>query len=192
MRLCIFLLAFLSFIPEVLVHAADTPEVVELKSKNEQLAAKLEAANAKLEAATLKIEKLQKEIDELKGKPKAAAKEKEGDLFQEGTTWSGSRNYTQNGPSKDFQDLKLIVLTREGNKFTGEIHFESIDKKQQQLSISGTAPQTGKGSVTFKTEQKGVFQQTFKGVLAGGQISFTFSGTGVTGDAVKGTGNLKQ
>ena len=121
-----------------------------------------------------------------------AEKEAVDDLFQEGSSWSGSRNYTQNGPNGGFQDWKLVILTRDGDKFTGEIHFTSNDNKAQALAVKGIAPPKDKGKVVFKTEQLGVFQQSFKGVLAGGQISLTFSGTGVEGTRVTGTGTLTQ
>ena len=182
MRKFIILVAFFVCVPSAFVFSDDSAEVAALKKENELL-------NAKLEAANLKIEKLQKQLDELKASEKKLPKEKDEDLFQPGTAWSGTRNYQ---PSNEFQDLKLVVLTRDGSKFTGEIHFKSIDNKQQQLAISGKAPQTSKGPVNFKTEQKGIFQQQFTGTLAGGQISFTFKGTAVNGDKVQGTGNLKQ
>jgi len=182
MRNFLVLVAFVVCVPATFVFADDSADVAALKKENELL-------TAKLEAALLKIEKLQKELDELKSSEKKLPKEKEEDLFQAGTSWAGTRNYM---PSNEFQDLKLVVLTRDGNKFTGEIHFKSIDNKQQQLAITGTATQTAKGAVKFKTDQKGIFQQTFTGVLAGGQISFTFTGTAVNGTKVQGTGNLKQ
>ena len=181
MQKFIFLVALFVCVPSTFVFSDDSADVAALKKENELLTAKLEAAN-------LKIEKLQKQLDELKSNEKKPPKEKDEDLFQPGTAWSGTRNYQ---PSNEFQDLKLVVLTRDGSKFTGEIHFKSIDNKQQQLAISGKAPQTSKGPVNFKTEQKGIFQQQFTGTLAGGQISFTFKGTAVNGDKVQGTGNLK-
>jgi hypothetical protein len=177
MQKFMILIAFFVCVPSTLVFSDDSADVAALKKENELL-------NAKLEAANLKIEKLQKQLDELKSNEKKPPKEKDEDLIQPGTSWSGTRNYQ---PSNEFQDLKLVVLTRDGSKFTGEIHFKSIDNKQQQLAISGNATQTSKGPVNFKTEQKGIFQQQFTGTLAGGQISFTFNG-----DKVQGTGNLKQ
>ena len=126
MRNFLVLVAFVVCVPATFVLADDSADVAALKKENELL-------TAKLEAALLKIEKLQKELDELKSSEKKLPKEKEEDLFQAGTSWAGTRNYM---PSNEFQDLKLVVLTRDGNKFTGEIHFKSIDNKQQQLAIT--------------------------------------------------------
>ena len=185
MKIYILMLATcLCFSPHFVI-ADDSAEVAELQKQNELL-------TAKLEAAQLKIEKLEQQVKDLKTGEKKTAKEAVDDLFEEGSSWSGTRNYTQNGPNGGFQDWKLVILTRDGDKFTGEIHFTSNDNKAQALAVKGIAPPKDKGKVVFKTEQLGVFQQSFKGVLAGGQISLTFSGTGVEGTRVTGTGTLTQ
>ena len=185
MRKSIAMFLFLAMLQAPHAFAQDEAYVATLKRENELLQAKLEAAN-------LKIEKLEKQLAVLQGRNQAGAEKDEDDLFAIGTTWSGSRNYTQNGPSRDFQDWQLVIVTRDAKKFTGKIHFESIDGIQQTLDVSGYAPVTGKGPVTFRTQQKGIFQQSFKGVLIGGQISLSFTGTGNRGKAVKGTGTLKK
>ena len=185
MRAIIAMFLLVGMLQTPMAFCQDDSDVATLKQENELLQAKLEAAN-------LKIEKLEKQLAELKSRDRDDAVEDEEDPFAIGTAWSGSRNYTQNGPSQDFQDWQLKIITREGKKFTGEIHFKSNDDTQQTLEVSGSAPNTGKGPVLFKTQQKGIFQQSFKGVLAGSQISLTFTGTGVKGNAVKGTGTLKK
>lgn len=160
-------------------------DVAALQQQNELLAAKLEAAN-------LKIEKLERQLAELKAEKKTDSVVGAEDQFAVGATWTGTRNYTQNGPSNDFQDWKLVVTERNGKSFKGEIHFRSIDNKNQVLAVSGTVPGGESGRVIFQTDQKGVFQQKFSGNLKGGQISIQFEGTGVKGGRVTGTGNLKQ
>ena len=160
-------------------------DVAELKQENELLRAKLEVAN-------LKIENLERQLAELNSRQRDFTAEDEEDLFTVGSSWSGSRNYTHTGPSRNFQDWQLKILSREGNQFTGSIHFNSMSGTRQTILVSGNAPVSDKGAVSFKTINKGIFQQSFKGVLAGGQISLSFTGTGERGFPVKGTGTLKQ
>lgn len=115
------------------------------------------------------------------------------DLFSEGAVWTGSRFYNHKGADKTkAQEWKLRIQVRKGSKFEGQIEFISIDGKQQTLAVEGTAPRSDKGKVEFKTSHKGVLQQSFKGALSEGRISVTFSGTGVGGDPVSGTGYLTQ
>lgn len=159
-------------------------ELSRLKQENQRL-------EAKLQAAELKIQRLEKELAELKSN-EADSSEAPNDLFATGTTLTGKRNYTQSGSSSDFQDWKLVIKDRKGNKFEGEISFIGVDGENQTIPVSGTAPAKGRGKVMFQTNQKGLLRQKFTGDLSGGRINLVFSGTGLRGNRVEGTGYLKQ
>jgi cell division protein FtsB len=160
-------------------------ELSRLKQENQRL-------EAKLQVAELKIQRLEKQIAELKAKKDDDASENTNDLFAAGTTWTGTRNYNQNGASKGFQDWKLVITERKGKRFEGDILFQSIDGQNQSLQVQGTAPTGASGDIEFKTKSKGLLQQKFSGKLADGQIGLLFSGTGLRGNSVSGTGTLKQ
>lgn len=169
---------------------ADTSnDVVRLKERIELLEAKLRAVELERDSLQDRVDKLEAKDTSNNGRPT----DNQPDPFELGSVWHGSRFYTQPGADpKKAQEWKLVVTEREAKKFKGAIHFQSIDNLNQVLPVSGTAPALGTGKVFFKTDQKGIFQQTFTGVLKGGQISLEFQGTGVTGGKVTGTGNLKQ
>lgn len=160
-------------------------ELSRLKQENQRL-------EAKLQVAELKIQRLEKQIAELKTENDDDSGENPNDLFTAGTIWTGTRNYNQNGNSKGFQDWKLVITERKGRRFEGDLMFQSIDGQNQSLQVQGTAPTGTSGNIEFKTKAKGLLQQKFSGKLTDGQIGLVFSGTGLRGNAVSGTGTLRQ
>lgn len=185
--LSLVLLSF-SIAPAFSQDAEKPEDVVRLKERIELLEAKLKAVELERDALQSRVDKLEAKKESHKDQPDKDM----ADLFEIGATWQGSRFYTQAGADPLApQEWKLVITERDGKKFKGDIHFRSIDNLNQTLAVSGLAPISESGKVTFKTEQKGVFQQNFSGVLKGGQISLEFKGTGVTGGPVTGTGNLK-
>lgn len=167
--------------------AQENAELKTLRDENARLKTELESANEK-------IEKLEKQIESMRAKDSKEDQKAAEDLFTVGSVWSGSRFYNQNGkqPNRKAQPWSMKVTERDGKKFKAEISFTAFDGLDKEISVAGSAPTTGKGAVTFKTEAKGIFQQTFKGGLAGGQVSLEFDGTGVEGTRVFGTGDLKR
>ena len=66
---------------------------------------------------------------------------------------------------------RLLVLTREGDGFTGTFTFTAGDNKVHTMDVLGTAPVKNVGKVAFKTGARALLQQTYEGTLSGGQIS---------------------
>lgn len=171
-------------------------KVIELLEKD---VARLQEENDNLK---MENKELKKQLETLESRlnKKGNSKEKEGegeatDLFSVGTTWSGTRYYTQKGadPSKP-QDWQLIITERKGRSFKGDVKFVAIftDKKPVSFQVSGTAPKEDHGQVNFRSVQRGAFDQQYKGLLSDGQITLEFSGTGNKGGPAQGNGTLKQ
>ena len=188
---CLFLLIEVTTIcSSSFVVAQDDAQLKSLQAENAQLRAALEIANAK-------IDTLEKQIETMRAKDVNDDNKRAEDLFTVGSVWTGSRFYNQNdqhGKSKDreAQPWTMKVTERDGNIFKAEISFTAFDGLQKEITVAGTAPLTEKGRVTFRTDQKGIFQQAFKGVLAGRQVSLEFDGTSVNATRVFGTGHLKR
>ncbi|MEM9586121.1 MAG: hypothetical protein AAGA03_02475 [Planctomycetota bacterium] len=160
-------------------------EVSRLKSEIEQLRDRIKELEADLKTVTAQRDDLQREID----KARKSEKLSNGDLFQIGARWSGTRFVRR---VKKGQRWNLVISERDGERFSGQIQFVSPDNQAQQLDVSGSAPKDAAGKVVFKTNTLGVMQQAFTGVLKGDQISLTWEGTGVAGKRVVGTANLAR
>ncbi len=175
------------FCSSSIATAQDDAELKSLREANAQL-------KAELEAAKLRIETLEKLIESMRAKDAKDNQKQAQDLFTVGSIWSGSRFYNQNGKTanRQAQPWRMEVTERDGKKFRAVITFTAFDGLEKEITVVGTAPVTAKGGVTFKTDQKGIFQQSFNGVLAGQQVSLEFDGTGVEGTRVFGTGDLKR
>jgi hypothetical protein len=188
---CLFLLVVVAAICRIsIVAAQDETELTGLQAENARLRVALDNANAKIDA-------LEKQIEALRAKHAKDDEKRAEDLFTVGSVWSGSRFYNQNvqngkGPDREGQPWTMKVTERDGNRFKAEISFTAFDGLQKEITVAGTAPLTEKGRVTFRTDQKGIFQQSFKGILAGRQVSLEFDGTSVNATRVFGTGHLKR
>lgn len=114
------------------------------------------------------------------GKPSAVS----GDRFAVGAVWSGTRvvNRTMT------QTWQLTVTERRGKSFKGEMVISSL--RSQPLTVEGTAPDSGDGSLSFTSTSKGPFQQTFTGSLNGDEAKLSFTGTSIMGSSASGTATL--
>lgn len=163
----------------------DDDGITKLKKENQKLLAIIQELEREIQALKTERDTLKRELRTERKKSKAA----ERDLFEVGASWSGSRFVRG---VKQSQAWRLVVTSREGSSFKGEIQFVSPDKKSQQIDVSGTAPAKENGRVVFKTTAVGVFQQSFSGSLKGEQISLSWEGTTVRGRRVVGTANLAR
>jgi hypothetical protein len=165
--------------------ASGAEDVESLKAENERLVADLEKALAR-------IRRLEAQIERLRSDKETGDEAADADPFAVGARFEGSRFYKQKGADpKKAQLWSLSIKTRDNARFTGVLRWKSIDGRTQTPTVTGKAPPSGKGDVTFGFST-GVFKQKFVGRMEDGQhIELRFSGTGVIGDRVFGTGNLE-
>lgn len=151
-----------------------------------ELRKEVELLRDELEKAKAENEQLREQIAAMK----AAQRKKtpEGDLFAVGDIWRGQRTVKGAPPAP----CRLLVLTREGDGFTGTFTFTAGDNKVHTMDVLGTAPVKDVGKVAFKTGARALLQQTYEGTLSGGQISLRFSGASNIGKPVVGTVTLSQ
>lgn len=186
MRITALSASFLAMVLSLATYA-HADDVDELKQENQRLAQELKVAQAR-------IKQLEKSLKKRANDEKSEAKEQASDPFNIGSTFKGSRFYQQKGANPlNAQPWTLEIKTRDKAQFSGEIRFQSVDKRSQRLPVSGTAPPSGKGAVKFSITNGGVFKQDFNGSIKGGKrIELRFEGTGNTGGRVFGTGNLER
>ncbi|MBX9584904.1 MAG: hypothetical protein K2X87_31755 [Gemmataceae bacterium] len=120
--------------------------------------------------------------------PPAAGRADDADPFEEGAAWEGKR-FTDGGK----QDWQLKVTERDAKKgtFKGEMSITRADNTTDTYKVDGKATAKAKGAVSFKSEKKGFFQQSFTGKLNGGEVAMTWGGKTRAGGDAKGTATLK-
>ncbi|OWK39487.1 hypothetical protein FRUB_06050 [Fimbriiglobus ruber] len=158
----------------------DSDEVKRLKEK-------IELLEAKLEAAKLKMEKLETENKQLQADAKKPAdKLTVEDPFTKGTIFVGFRNFVGFDAK---QQVRLEITSRNKTSFEGQLTI--TDGGSREVKVTGTAPIGKEGTIKFKTEKSGKFQQNFTGKYGNGEIGFDFGGSGYVGEPVMGKGVIK-
>jgi hypothetical protein len=188
-RKCLHPICLIIALLPLQLRADDPKEIKPLIERIERLETQLKVAESERDHLQSQLDTL---ADQLNDDKRAKDSSNSEDQFSVGVRWQGSRKFLQPGAGKDFANWSLIITKRSRQTFEGEIHFVTIDRQPQVLTVSGVAPQGLSGAVRFKTNQKGILEQSFTGVLKGGQLSLTFSGTSLSGARVFGTANLKK
>lgn len=101
-------------------------------------------------------------------------------MLVKGTVWTGTK---ANLPKGDVLSFVLKVAEVDGAKFTGEI---AIDK-QYTFAVAGQV--TG-DRIVFRTEKKGLAQQTFDGRMSKERMELVFAAITMRGETRKGTVSL--
>jgi hypothetical protein len=126
---------------------------------------------------------IDKEIEEVKKGAGAVASLSE--LLTKDSVWEGRKKNDKNqvNPNGTDEPFELTVSERDGKKFKGTILVNAKRTYVVEGKVDGD-------KLTFTSEKKDNFQQTFSGQLKAGTVDFTFAGSGANGEAVKGTATL--
>lgn len=111
------------------------------------------------------------------------------DPFPVGAVWEGTRAFKgQEGVS---QEWSLKITDRKGQDFKGEITL-STPNGPMTCPVSGSTqvPSGFAGKLTFQSERKGQFRQSFEGTYRTDEVRVLFHGTGFNGKEVSGTAVL--
>lgn len=164
--------------------AADDAQDQMLRERIDQLESQLAAADEAMALLEKEGETLRSENRKLKGEkePEAAITQ---DPFGVGVVWVGDAKI--NG---QIGKWAISITERNGNKLSGVIAAAGPAGGKLEIPVSGVAPASGNGLVTFESPLIGRAKSFMRGRLINGEIALAVSITGRLGEKAFGSANL--